>query len=259
MRAIINGWTLVALIVQLFHGPIIYGQEVELLDVYPSDAQAFTQGLEVTSEGQLLMGTGLYGESHLGYIDLASGKLQTKVSLGEEYFGEGITIKGDTIWQLTWQEEEVFVYRLADFQPVTSFTYEGEGWGLAYDEERDIFWMTDGSHLLQKRDSETFALLEEIAVETKDGQAVDQLNEIEFANGSIYANRWYENEIIQISPSGQILARYDLTQILRDLPLTKQERQQMDSLNGIAHIEGDRFYVTGKFYPVMLEVTLTNN
>ena len=129
---------------------------------------------------------------------------------------------------------------------------------MAYDADRSLFWLSDGSSQLYQQDLENFKRLGQVTV-TLLGREIDQMNELEYAQGAIFANIWYDNRIIKIDPeTGQVIKVYDLSSILDQLPLSDEVRRQMDSLNGIAHIDQDRFYITGKYYPFVLEVRLKN-
>lgn len=228
----------------------------ELIQVYSSDATLFVQGLELNSEGNLILGTGQYGSSEIGHMNLDQGYLENSQALDAIYFGEGLTIKDDFVWQLTWKENTAFKRDKKTLKVVDEFTYDGEGWGLAFDWDRNVFWMSDGSDKLQMRDSDSFELLDEVEVTFMD-QALFNINELEYANGLVWANVWYQEFIVAIDPeTGMVVNYYDVSSILDDLELTDEEENRMDSLNGIAHIEGDRFYITGKFYPVIMEVVL---
>lgn len=242
--------------------PVVHGQEeIKLLALYPSDQEAFTQGLEVhpmLESGQLLMGTGLYGESSLGILDLETGEYKVKDALDEQYFGEGITVTDEVVWQLTWKEGTAFKRDLLSFDLLESVDYAGEGWGLAYDEDRQILWHSDGSSQLSLRDPDTFDLLGQLEV-TYQQQAVTNLNELEYANGLVYANVWFTDLVIAINPeNGHVQQVYDLHTLLEEVnqDYSAEAIEKMDVLNGIAHKEGDVFYLTGKQYPYILEVEL---
>lgn len=223
-----------------------------VLETYPRDPEKFTQGL-VWSDGDLFQSAGQYGESQLLENDLETGDVIQSVSLDEEYFAEGLTLVDDHLIQITWREGTAFVYDAATFEVVDTYSYEGEGWGLCYDGE--YLWMSDGSPNLFKRDAETFELLETIPV-TLLGSPVSNLNELECVDGSVYANIWFQDYIVQIEPeTGLAIGLIDA----RDL-LPQAERMQMDSgavLNGIAYIpERDTFLLTGKLWPTIFEVQL---
>mgnify|MGYP001165961501 FL=1 len=233
--------------------------EVRLIEIYPSDSEAFTQGFELSPDTKdLILATGLYGKSSIGLLDLETGEYSIKANLSEEYFGEGITIVDDFIWQLTWKEGKAFKRDLASFEIVDEQSYQGEGWGIAYDAEADVIWMSDGTSVLQQRNPQDFTKMAELEV-TYNGQPVVNLNELEFANDLIYANIWYSDKIIAINPSnGEIEYVYDFGELLQrvDNEIADELVDQKDVLNGIAHIEGNQFYITGKLYPYVLEVEL---
>lgn len=228
---------------------------VHLIETHPSDNEAFTQGLELY-KGELIMGTGQYAQSAIGWLDLETGLFHEAEVLPQHYFGEGLTFTEDTLWQLTWKEETAFKRNPLTLEVMAEVSYEGEGWGLAYDIERDVLWMSDGSSVLSIRDPETFELLDQLAVSFGD-MPVDNLNELEYADGALYANVWLTKQIVKINlESGAVETIFDLTELIKQTKMTDAEREQLDMLNGIAHIEEARFYLTGKWYPVIYEVEL---
>ena len=215
---------------------------------HPHDPAAFTQGLTI-AEGQLYEGTGLYGQSSLRRVDLATGGVLQQIALDSTYFGEGIAVVGDRIVQLTYQTNIGFVYDRKTFAKLKEFTYRGEGWGLTYDGQRLI--MSDGSDTLRFWHPET---LEEVGrLRVRDGDvAIDRINELEFVDGAIYANIWQEDRIARIDPeSGRVTAWIDMSNLL-----TATERSRgVDVLNGIAHDpRSGHFLITGKLWPWVFEV-----
>ncbi|HWB95733.1 MAG TPA: glutaminyl-peptide cyclotransferase, partial [Bryobacteraceae bacterium] len=189
--------------------PIEYTYTV--VHVYPHDRTAFTQGLEYHG-GFLYEGTGLNGKSSLRKVKLETGEVLERIDLDGEFFGEGITIFGDQIVQVTWQTQTGFVYSLADFHLRRRFTYPGEGWGMAND-GRQIF-LSDGSDQIRVWDPRTLAERRRIHVHTGT-DAVKELNELEYVDGEIYANIWQTDRIARISPaSGQVVGWIDLSGLL---------------------------------------------
>jgi glutaminyl-peptide cyclotransferase len=216
---------------------------------YPHDRRAFTQGL-VYVDGVLYEGTGLNGQSTLRRVDLETGEVQQAVGLSEEYFGEGIAVLGDRIYQLTWKNGVCVVFDRETFELQEVFTYETEGWGLTTDGERLI--MSDGTNRLFIRDPETFAELDTIDV--YDGvRAIWNLNELEVVNGEIWANVWQTDRIARIDPeTGQVTGWIDLTGLLSE---KDRERHPVDVLNGISYDpETGRLFVTGKLWPKLFEI-----
>ncbi len=220
---------------------------VEVLAVWPHDSQAYTQGL-VWEDGALLESLGGYGVSALRRVELRSGRVERQAALPDHLFGEGLARIGDRLVQLTWREGRALVYGAADFAPRGELRYEGEGWGLAYEPGRLV--MSDGTDQLQLRDPETFALLGRLPV-THDGRPVAYLNELEFAEGALYANLWLSDTVVRIDPaSGKVTATIDASGLL-----SETERAGADVLNGIAYDPGRRvFYLTGKRWPKLFEV-----
>jgi glutamine cyclotransferase len=217
---------------------------------YPHDQAAFTQGL-VFTQGRLLEGTGKKGESSLRLVDLKTGKVQKQADLNAHYFGEGITVIGPRIYQLTWQNRIGLVYDIETFDLETTFQYTGEGWGLTNDGKRLI--MSDGTATLRFLDPGTFEVVKRITVRNSEGK-VSKLNELEYVNGEIWANIWYEDRIARVSPeSGEVLGWIDLSGLY---PRSKRGSNE-DVLNGIAYDpESKRLLVTGKNWPKLYEITV---
>ena len=229
----------------------VYGYRV--VNEYPHDPDAFTQGL-VYEDGILYEGTGLQGRSSLRKVELETGDVLQIHNLASEYFGEGISVVGDRIWQLTWKNKTAFLYDKETFEQVDTVQYPTEGWGLTYDGERLI--MSDGTATLYFRDPQTFAQIDSVQVHDDQGP-VDQLNELEYVDGLVYANVWQTDRIALIDPgSGQVVAWANLEGLLQPGDYT----QPVDVLNGIAYdAAGDRLFVTGKLWPKLFEIELTRS
>lgn len=235
--------------------PVFSKDEVQLIAEYEINHPAFIQGLEIYQE-KLYIGTGLYGESYLGTLDIDSGDIEVLDPLDQDYFGEGITFTPDYLWQLTWREGIALKRDVDSLEVIESVPYQGEGWGIAYDEDRDQLWMSDGSSTIFQRDPESFEI-EGFFTVSYQGQEINQLNELEYYNGYLYSNIWYSTEIIVINLENQsVVGVFDLSELLQD-NFTTEELQAIDSLNGIAHKEDNIFYVTGKNYPKIFEVELS--
>jgi len=223
----------------------------EVVNEYPHDSDAYCQGL-VIDGGQLYEGTGKYGESSLRRVTLETGEVLTKRTLDRRYFGEGITIWQDKIFQLTWKERTAIVYDKQSLRPTgETFRYQGEGWGLTTDGKSLI--MSDGTSVLRFLDPQTFRVSRRLTVQ--DGRRrVTNLNELEFVNGEIFANVWQKDEILRISPrNGAVLGRIDLTELRNRL----QNADDAEVLNGIAYDkEHDRMFVTGKNWPTIFEIRI---
>lgn len=221
-----------------------------VVDSYPHDPNAFTQGL-IYADGALFEGTGRYGQSSLRAVDLETGQVLHQIELPEQFFGEGITRFGDRIYQLTWQSHEGFVYDAATFDQLGTFTYPSEGWGLTHDNARLI--MSDGTDTLHFLDPQTLQETGRVAVRYRDTPVV-RLNELEYIDGEVYANIWQTNTIVRIDPlTGQVVGVIDLTGLLSPADIT----QPVDVLNGIAYdATGDRLFVTGKLWPRLFEIDL---
>ena len=221
-----------------------------IVNEFPHDTNAFTQGL-VIDNGVLYEGTGLNGHSTLRRVDLETGEVLQLYALSNEFFGEGITVLGDRIIQLTWLSHKGFVYDKNSFELLQNFTYPTEGWGITHNGTHLI--MSDGSANLYFLDPETFERVGQIAVNDA-GSPVTELNELEYIKGEIYANIWYEKRIAIISPqTGTVRAWIDLTGIG-----ATENTSGGRVLNGIAYnANEDRLFVTGKMWSKLYEIQLT--
>jgi len=258
-----------------------------VVHVFPHDPQAFTQGL-VYLDGVLYEGTGLNGRSSIRKVKIENGEVLQLQKVDPQYFGEGIAVVGDTIFELTWQSgigflydrasfqrkgtftyrgEGIavvgdtifeltwqsgigFLYDRASFQRKGTFTYRGEGWGLTFDGKRLI--MSDGSALLQFLDPATQKVISRLEVRDG-GSPVLNLNELEYVKGEIFANVWQTNRIARISPkTGRVTGWIDLTGLL-----SAREAEGTDVMNGIAYDAArDRLFVTGKLWPKVFEIRI---
>ncbi|MFC6009829.1 glutaminyl-peptide cyclotransferase [Nocardia lasii] len=223
---------------------------VEVIGSSPHDPRAFTQGLEVV-DGVLYESTGMWGVSSARATDLATGTETARVGLPGRLFGEGMTRAGSIVWQLTWQDGFAIARDPSTLAELRRVEYAGEGWGLCAQPERLV--MSDGTGTLTFRDRVSF---EQIGSVTLSGYRDPQPNELDCApDGTVYANNYPSDEILHIDPqSGEILAVIDAAGLL-----TPAERAGTDVLNGIAGLGGDRFLVTGKYWPRMFEVRFVGN
>lgn len=222
---------------------------VRVLATLPHDTDAFTQGLEV-HDGVLYEGTGRAGRSWVSATSLADGGELARVDLPDPLFGEGVTLTGDALWQLTWRDGIAFERDPETLAERRTVRYEGEGWGLCHQREADRLVMSDGSETLQFRDPVTFEPIGEVRVTSGSG-AVDDLNELECVGDAVYANVWHSDTILRIDPEeGRVTAEIDASGLL-----TADERRAADVLNGIAFSpEHDAFLVTGKLWPHLFVV-----
>jgi len=243
----------VILILVLTAVPHLQAEEIkklnyQILENYNHDPDAFTQGMEIYNNC-LYEGTGLYGRSSLRKVDLQSGQVLKKINLDKKYFGEGITIFNDKIYQLSWKENTAFVYDL-QFNLIKTFSYQGEGWGLANDGQHLI--MSNGSEYISFRDPKTFKSIKRI--EVKNGnQKIKNLNELEYHTGFIYANIWQTDYIVKINAeSGKAAAYLDLKGILKT-----DYTGEIDVLNGIAYDpENNSLLITGKLWPKIYRIQI---
>lgn len=228
--------------------PVSYGYEIK--NTYPHDRAAFTQGL-IFQDGQLWESTGKYGESSLRKVDLKSGKVIQMISVPSEFFAEGMTVFHGKVYQLTWQHHRGFVYSPDDFSKLGEFRYAGEGWGLTHDDSSLI--MSDGTNTIRFLDPDTFEVRRTVSV-FEDGRPLNELNELEYVKGEIFANVWQTDRIARIDPkTGRLVGTIDLRGLLPD----KDRDEDTDVLNGIAYDPvGDRLFVAGKLWPRVFEIGL---
>lgn len=226
-------------------------QGFKVVHSYPHDPNAFTQGL-FFHDGFLFEGTGLRGRSSIRKVEIETGRVVQAVELPPEVFGEGITQWGDRIIGITWQEQTAYVLDLKTFKLWRKFNYPGEGWGITHNERELI--MSDGTAELRFLDPLNFKELKRVRV-TADGRPVDQLNELEWVNGQVFANIWQTDRIARIDPkTGNVLGWIDLTGLLPP----NQRTGSNDVLNGIAYDAAKkRLFVTGKLWPRLFEIELT--
>ena len=221
---------------------------VQQVRSYPHDSTAFTQGL-VWRNGRLFESTGRYGESSLRLVELETGRVIQKVDLADTYFAEGLAAVGDTLYQLTWKEGVAFKYDANTLAPAGQVSYSGEAWGLTSDGRRLI--VSDGSSYLTFIHPETFQIDTTLRV-TNGGVPVDQLNELEWVRGEVWANVWHTQQIVRIDPNtGRVKGVLDLT------PLIPPVRDPEGVLNGTAYDEqANRLLVTGKLWPRLYEISI---
>lgn len=220
----------------------------KIVKAYPHDPTAFTEGLEFHA-GALWESTGLNGSSSIRKVDLATGKLLENHPLSTLYFGEGITLFGDRLYQLTYTSGIAFVYDPKTFKQIESFHYSGEGWALTHDSKHLI--MDDGSSALRFLDPATFH--EDSRLVVREGtRPITNLNELELIEGEIWANIWTKEIVARIDPrSGQVNSWVDFTGLRREAGCG----EDCDVLNGIAYdATRKRIFVTGKHWPKLFEI-----
>jgi len=222
----------------------------KVVTTYPHDQSAFTQGL-VFEDGFLYEGTGLHGYSTLRRIKLETGEILQIIELPLQFFGEGVTIHGNKIIQLTWQSNTGFVYDKYSFKLLQKFNYPDEGWGITGDGKCLI--MSDGTSTLHFLNPKTFEEIGQIEVSVN-STPLTGINELEYIKGEIYANIWQTERIARINPlTGQVIGWIDLKGILSP----EDDSETVDVLNGIAYdAKNDRLFVTGKFWPKIYEIEL---
>ncbi|MBP1710716.1 MAG: putative glutamine cyclotransferase [Deltaproteobacteria bacterium] len=226
---------------------------IVVVNVYPHDPANFTQGL-FFHQGYFYESTGLHGRSFLYRKDIKTGKTLQKVKIAQEYFGEGLALLKNKIYQLTWKSGIVFVYDSQTFQTSGRMKYEGEGWGLTSDGRHLL--MSNGSSTITIREPDSFKVVRKIDV--LDGnRPVDGLNELEFIKGEIWAHIFTEDMIVRISPkSGRVVGWIDLSVLRSYLP----QNAQVDVINGLAYdAKEKRIFVTGKLWPNVFEIQVAGH
>lgn len=250
-KTLISGLLLLSPIVAHADVPVY---DYRIINTYPHNTGSFTQGLLI-HDGYVYEGTGRNGRSSLSKIQLEDGTVLKSTRLGSRYFGEGIAIVGNKIFQLTWQSNIAFVYDLDTFESVTSYYYPTEGWGLTWDGQRLI--LSDGTSALQFIDPETFQVARKVEVQLE-GRPISNLNELEYINGEVWANVWQTNEIVRIDPAtGAITGIVDLAGLIDHTTTGGAE----SVLNGIAWVPGEtpdtgKLYVTGKLWENIFEIEI---
>ncbi len=221
---------------------------VEVVAEYPHDRCAFTQGL-VWDGDVLCESTGQYEESSVRRVDPETGQVLALHELHPRLFGEGLALVDGRLIQLTWNSGRALVYDAESLLPVEELAYEGQGWGLAWDGRRLI--MSDGTSRLTFRDPTSFAKLGSVQV-TLAGKPLTELNELELAQGQLYANVWQKDFIVRIDlETGKVTATIDASGLISPM-----ERSAADVLNGIAYDPRTQtFWITGKYWPTMFQVT----
>ena len=240
--------TLLALILTSLTATAVEQSKVQVHRVLPHDPQAFTQGL-LWWNGKLYESLGERGKSELRRIDTATGEVEQRAPIPVFFFGEGLALAGERLVMLTWQAQRAFLFHRDSFAKLGTFTYQGEGWGLCHDGAR--FVMSDGSSKLTFRDSASFAFAGAVEA-TLDGVPLARLNELECVADGVYANVWQRDFIVRINPtSGRVTQRIDASGLL-----DAAAAPAAGVLNGIAYNpDSKRFYITGKRWPQLFEVT----
>jgi len=221
---------------------------VDVVNTYPHDATAFTEGLE-WDNGSLYESTGLVGRSSVRRVDVTTGSVTAHVDVPAPHFGEGITVFHGTLYEMTWKEGIGFRYDARSLAPKGRFTYTGEGWGLTHDGQSLI--MSDGTNVLRYLDPATLRVERALTV-TAEGMAVPRLNELERIHGEIWANVWQVPQIARIDPAtGHVTGWIDLTPLMSQI----SAGDTVDVANGIAYDSAtDRIFVTGKLWPNLYQI-----
>ncbi|CAL0303360.1 unnamed protein product [Lupinus luteus] len=231
---------------------VISYHTVKVVNEFPHDPRAFTQGLLYAGNDTLLESTGLYGKSSVRKVALRTGKVEKLQKMDGSLFGEGLTLLGERLFQVTWLQKLGFIYDQKNLRKLGTFNHEmKDGWGLATDGK--ALFGSDGSSTLYELDPQTFKVVSKQVVYYKDHQ-VHNLNELEYINGEIWANVYMTDCIARISPNNGGFLGWILLPNLRK-ELVEAGHRDIDVLNGIAwDDEQKRIFVTGKFWPKLYEV-----
>jgi glutaminyl-peptide cyclotransferase len=219
----------------------------------PHDTSSFTEGIEFYNNN-LVESTGNYGKSKLVEMDPNSGKVLKQVVLDPKYFGEGISVLHDTLYQMTYKEHVVFVYDAKTFKKIKELPLNTEGWGMTNDGKNLI--VTDGSSNLFFYEPGTFRLMKTQPV-TENGVPAVNINEVEYINGYVYSNQWQYNYILKIDPNtGAVVGKMDLTDLVSRVNSQLPNLEGSGGyLNGIAYNKNtDKIYITGKLWPNLFEI-----
>lgn len=232
----------------------------QVVNEYPHDPAAFTEGLEYVN-GTLYESVGEYGTSDLRKTELKTGKVLMQTKMDKKYFGEGLTVLNGKVYQLTYRERTGFVYDQKTLKQERTFSIPAaEGWGMTNDGKYLIF--DDGSNILHYLDPATLQEVKQVGVNDERG-AVDNINELEYIKGYIYANVWRTDIILKIDPnSGQVVGRADLSDLREKTgipPMSQTDPKAPEVMNGIAYDTAtNRIFITGKYWPKLFEVKLDN-
>jgi glutaminyl-peptide cyclotransferase len=220
-----------------------------VLAVIPHDTAAYTEGLEL--DGSVLYeGTGMAGQSQMRELDPVNGAVRRAVAIPDNYFGEGIAVVGDRIWELTYRDGVAVEWDKHTLTPLREVPFAGEGWGLCRDGDRLI--SSDGSDRLRFHDTANLAEIGAVNV-TRDGQPVTGLNELECVDGQVWANVWPTDTIVRIDPvPGSVNVVVDASRLF-----SRELRASGQVLSGIAHVNGEEFLLTGKNFPSMFRVRMS--
>jgi glutamine cyclotransferase len=221
-----------------------------IVNTYPHDINAYTQGFEFYN-GTLLEGTGQYKESTLRKTDYKTGKVTEQIKLDDKYFGEGITVLKDKIYQLTWKEKTGFVYDAITFKLEKTFSFETEGWGITNDGEK--LYMSDGTEKIYIINPDTFKVEDFINVYTN-GAKIEAVNEMEWINGRIWANIYQKDAIAVINPKTGAVENVINCSELRS---KVTQHPELDAFNGIAFNPITKtYFVTGKNWDKTFEIVV---
>ena len=227
--------------------------KAEILETFNHNSDYFTEGFEI-HDGFIYEGTGLNGKSAVRKWNLKTGEIIKSVDIDDKYFGEGITVFKDKIYQLTWTSGQCFVYDAKTFKNIKTYKYFGEGWGLTNDGKNLI--MSDGTNMLKIIDPDKFSTINTISV-TDNNVPINNLNELEYIDGEVWANIWMQNKIAVINPeNGNVVKWIDLSELLATL----EPNEKADVLNGIAFDkQSKKIYLTGKNWKNVFSVKIVKS
>ena len=232
----------------------------QLLNVFPHDPGCFTEGLQYVN-GSLYESAGQYGASDIRKTDLKTGAVEKKTLMDKKYFGEGATVLNGKVYQLTYRENTGFIYDAATLKQTGTFSYNtGEGLGITNDGHYLIY--SDGTSVIHYMDPATFQQAKQLNVTDEHGPVMN-INELELIKGSLYANQWQTDQILKIdTATGKVTGRADLSDLRAKIgipPISPSTQRGPEVLNGIAYDSAaNRIFITGKYWPKLLEIRLDN-
>ncbi|CAO2821218.1 unnamed protein product [Amaranthus hypochondriacus] len=232
--------------------PLMYTANV--VNEYPHDRKAFTQGLLYWKNDTFYESIGLYKQSAVRKVALRTGKVEVDSKMDDSSFGEGLVLLNERLYQLTWLQQIGYIYDRSNLSKLAKFTHQmNDGWGLATDGK--ILFGSDGSSTLYQMDAQTMKVIQKHIIRYK-GLEVHNLNELEFVNGEVWANVWQTDCIVRISPGDGSVVGWILLSNLRAGLIAAGEKG-IDVLNGIAWDSStERIFVTGKLWPKLYEIKL---
>lgn len=227
----------------------------QLVAIYSHDSTSFTQGL-AWADGNLYESTGIYGKSRLTQRKMSNNQLINAIQLDDNYFGEGVAVTPDYVYQLTWREGVILVYHLSDLRLSHQLQWDREGWGLCYDGDQHLI-ISDGTSQLYFLNLAQLRVIKQLTVRDIDDQPIDRLNDLEYRDGQIYANQLGSNHLLIVNAdTGQVTKQVNLSALCQMVENYSQN-QQVRVCNGICYcLERQTWLATGKHWPFLFEIKI---